>query len=119
MTTQYRPDTGISYPLFTYLVLFSQVAVSAVAGVYNQALLKADNASLHAQNAILYAAGSIVNIMIHFTIRIVKSTEPSFFEGYTTWGSFLVVISNVFMGIAITAVYKCQFISSSFNTYAD
>ncbi|KAE8451413.1 hypothetical protein EG329_004042 [Mollisiaceae sp. DMI_Dod_QoI] len=106
MTTQYRPDTGISYPIFTYAVLLSQVAVSAVAGVYNQALLKSDNASLHAQNAILYACGSVINIIIHLCIRFIKPVEPSFFVGYTNWSSYLVIISNVFMGIAITAVYK-------------
>ncbi|KUJ08723.1 uncharacterized protein LY89DRAFT_325089 [Mollisia scopiformis] len=106
MTTQYRPDTGISYPLFTYVVLMTQVFISAVAGVYNQALLKSEKASLHAQNAVLYAAGCIINIIIHVVIRFIKPAEPSFFKGYTNWSSFLVIISNVFMGIAITAVYK-------------
>lgn len=108
VTTQYRPESGTSYPYSTYAVLLSQVFVSSVAGVYNQSLLKCDSASLHAQNTMLYGFGIVVNGMIHTTIRIVKPEEPSLFAGYTNLPSYLVVISNVFIGLAITAVYKCM-----------
>jgi hypothetical protein len=88
--------------------LLSQVFVSAVAGVYNQSLLKCDHASLHAQNTLLYAFGVVINSIIHTTIRIVKPEEPSLFAGYTNLASYLVILSNVFIGLAITAVYKCM-----------
>ena len=90
-------------------MLLAQVFVSSVAGVYNQSLLKGDSASLHAQNTMLYAFGVVINAMIHTTIRIVKPEEPSLFAGYTNLPSYLVILSNVFIGLAITAVYKCKF----------
>jgi hypothetical protein len=108
ITTQYRPEVETSYPYSTYIVLLSQVFVSSVAGVYNQSLLKSDLASLHAQNTMLYAFGVVINGMIHTTIRIVKPEEPSLFAGYTNLPSYLVILSNVFIGLAITAVYKCM-----------
>jgi hypothetical protein len=82
--------------------------VSSVAGVYNQSLLKGDSASLHAQNTILYALGVIINALIHSTIRIVNPDEPGLFAGYTNLPSYLVIASNVFIGLTITAVYKCK-----------
>ena len=89
-------------------MLLSQVFVSSVAGVYNQSLLKSDSASLHAQNCVLYAFGIIINGMIHITIRIVKPGEPTLFAGYTNLPAYLVILSNVFIGLAITAAYKCE-----------
>jgi hypothetical protein len=56
----------------------------------------------------LYAFGLVINGLIHNTIRIVKPEEPSLFEGYTNLPSDLVILSNVFIGLAITAVYKCM-----------
>jgi hypothetical protein len=119
ITTQYRPEVGTSYPYSTYIVLLSQVFVSSVAGVYNQSLLKGDSASLHAQNTMLYAFGLVINGMIHTTIRIVKPGEPSLFAGYTNLASYLVILSNVFIGLAITAVYKCKYLSHSHRVYGD
>ncbi len=90
-------------------MLLSQVFVSSVAGVYNQFLLKSDKASLHAQNSMLYFYGVLINGMIHITIRLIKPEEPNFFAGYTSLSAYLVILSNVFIGLAITAVYKCLF----------
>lgn len=108
VVTQYNPATGSSYPLTTYLVLMFQTFLSAVAGVYNQKLCKSERASLHADNMILYAAGCCSNILIHIMTRFIKPSEPGFFTGYNDWGAIMVVISNVFIGLAITAVYKCK-----------
>ncbi|KAK2624938.1 hypothetical protein QTJ16_005307 [Diplocarpon rosae] len=106
VTTQYRPETGSSYALSTYMVLIFQVTISAVAGVYNQSLLKSDQASIHAQNAILYGCGVCINAMVHLTLSYYTDSEPGFFEGYTSTAAYLVIVSNVFIGLAITAVYK-------------
>ena len=106
MVTQYRPDTGSSYPLSTYLLLIFQTFLSASAGVYNQSLCKRGTASLHGDNQTLYASGAAINLVIHITMKILKSDEPSFFSGYNSIGAFMVVLNNVFIGLAITAVYK-------------
>jgi hypothetical protein len=57
---------------------------------------------------ILYASGTIVNLVCHITIKCVSSNEPGFFEGYGSIHAILVIMSNVFIGLAITAVYKCK-----------
>ncbi|KAF4340068.1 UDP-galactose transporter [Fusarium beomiforme] len=104
--TQYQPGNGSLYPLDTYVLLLFQVFISATSGVYNESLLKADNSSLHAGNMILYASGTVVNLACHITIKCISSTEPGFFEGYGRIDAILVILSNVFIGLAITAVYK-------------
>jgi hypothetical protein len=107
VVTQYHPGTGASYPFSTYFLLIGQTFLGAVAGVYNQSLCKKENASLHGDNMVLYAAGAVVNLMIHITMKMVKTDEPNFFAGYGSWGAIMVILSNVFIGLAITAVYKC------------
>jgi len=109
VTTQYTPESGTSYPLSTYMILLFQVFVSSVAGVYNQSLLKDGQASFHAQNAVLYGCGVIINGLVHLTLSYVTEDEPGFFVGYTNSAAYLVILSNVFIGLAITAVYKCKF----------
>ncbi|KAF6828901.1 cmp-sialic acid transporter [Colletotrichum plurivorum] len=106
MVTQYNPETGTTYPFSTYFILLFQVFLSASSGVYNQALLKTDDSSLHADNMILYAAGAVMNLMCHIVIKVLKADEPGFFEGYNSFGAIMVIVSNVFIGLAITAVYK-------------
>ncbi|KAK1964718.1 UDP-galactose transporter [Colletotrichum sublineola] len=106
MVTQYNPQTGTTYPFSTYFILLFQVFLSASSGVYNQALLKTDDSSLHADNMILYGAGASMNLLCHLVIRTLKADEPGFFEGYNSFGAIMVIVSNVFIGLAITAVYK-------------
>jgi hypothetical protein len=55
-----------------------------------------------------YAFGLVINALIHTTIRIVRPEEPSLFTGYTNHPSYLVIFSNVFIGLVITAGYKCE-----------
>jgi hypothetical protein len=97
-------------------VLLFQVFLSAVAGVYNQTLLKDEEASLHAGNMMLYGSGVVINMILHITIRSLKDDEPAFFVGYNSVPAILVVLSNVFIGLAITAVYKCEFLIHFFLT---
>ena len=115
MVTQYRPSVGAAYPPATYLLLISQTAISACAGVYNQNLCKSQGASLHVDNMILYAAGASVNFMIHIVSRFVNPEEPAFFDGYDTPSAIMVLVSNVFIGLAVTAVYKCKRLSLGFS----
>ncbi|KAL9129687.1 MAG: hypothetical protein Q9217_001929 [Psora testacea] len=106
LVTQYRPETGSAYPFTTYLLLVCQTILSACAGVYNQKLCKSQDASLHADNMILYAAGASINLLIYFTVKLLKSDEPGFFVGYGTPDAVMVLLSNIFIGLAVTAVYK-------------
>ena len=106
MVTQYDPETGSLYPLSTYSLLIAQTIVSAVSGVYNQRLLKAETGSLHVCNMALYVAGTIINIIVHLMCRLTLPGEPSFFAGYDSSSSIMVIVSSVFIGLAINAVYK-------------
>ena len=82
--------------------------LTSVAGVYNQALLKSHDQSLHAQNMFLYASGVGINILLHITLKLVKADEPNFWSGYDSLAAILVIVSNTMIGLAITAVYKCE-----------
>lgn len=107
--TQYRPDAGVAYPPSTYLLLAFHVFLGAAAGVYNQTILKREVASLHVSNIFLYSAGSVLNGASHIVVRQLNPGEPGFFAGYDTASAILVIVSNVFVGLAITAVLKCKY----------
>jgi hypothetical protein len=62
-------------------------------------------------NMSLYGSGMCLNFVLHLVIRLVKWDEPGFFTGYGSWGACMVIISNVFIGLAMTAVYKCRSIT--------
>lgn len=108
VVTQYHPEKGIMYPMSTYILLLFQNAVSAGAGVYNQYLAKSSHASMHAMNMALYSAGIGANILVHLVVRITNPDEPSFYAGLGSWTAVVVIICNIFVGIIMTAVYKCM-----------
>ena len=107
MATQFKPGTGAKYPYSVYFVLMFQVFLSASASVYNMALLKRENSSLHASNMMMYGSGVAVNLILYVTLAVFKTNEPGFFAGYGNIGAVMMILSNVFIGLAITAVYKC------------
>ena len=80
--------------------------------MYNQKLCQANKASVNVNNMALYAPGAAINIMCYIVIRLFRSDEPGFFSGYNSVGALMVVVSNVFLGLAMTAVYKCTIIDS-------
>jgi len=92
--------------------------LSALSAVYNQALLKSGGSSLHADNMILYSAGASFNMLIHLVLKVLKPDEPGFFTGYDTFSGKMVVVSNIFIGLAITAVYRCWFLYLSTLPYS-
>jgi UDP-galactose transporter len=105
VVTQYKPS-GATYALSTYLVLLFATTISAVSSVYNQKLCKSVDASMHVMNMSLYSAGAAINLLLHVVTRFIKPDEPGFFTGYGNIGAILVIISNVLIGLAMTAVYK-------------
>ena len=84
------------------------MALGASAGVYNQYLMKLDDAHLHIDNMMLYSSGTVINLLCHLVIRAISADEPGFFQGYGSISAVLVILSNVFIGLALTAVYKCK-----------
>ena len=105
--TQYNPVGGATYPIFTYGLLLFHTTMSAVSSVFNQILCK-NEGSLHAMNMTLYGAGAIINLCLHLMVRLLNTEEPGFFTGYGSFGAIMVIVSNVFIGLAMTAVYKCK-----------
>lgn len=63
---------------------------------------------MHANNIFLYGAGAASNLICHILVSIMNADEPSFFEGYGSFGAIMVIVNNVFIGLAINAVYKCM-----------
>ncbi|KAI6779235.1 CMP-sialic acid transporter [Emericellopsis cladophorae] len=106
LVTQYTPGSGTTYTPFTYMLIMFHVFLGALAGVYNQVLLQRESCSMHANNMTLYAAGTLFNLVGHLLVRLVSPEEPTFFHGFDRLGAILVIVSNVFVGLAITAVYK-------------
>ncbi|PHH81140.1 hypothetical protein CDD82_1283 [Ophiocordyceps australis] len=104
--TQYKPGSGSAYPTSTYAILVFQVFLSSSSSVYNQHLLKLNANSLHADNMVLYACGAAVNLVCHLIIFVTTPNEPGFFQGYGDIRAILVILSNIFIGLAITSVYK-------------
>lgn len=105
VTTQYKPS-GATYPLSTYLVLLFATTTSALAAVYNQNLCKSVDASMHVMNMSLYSTGTAINLLLHLITKIIRPNEPGFFTGYGEIGAILVIVSNVLIGLVMTAVYK-------------
>mmetsp|Transcript_45942 Transcript_45942/g.74951 ORF Transcript_45942/g.74951 Transcript_45942/m.74951 type:complete len:356 (+) Transcript_45942:118-1185(+) len=98
---QYDPVKGVGIlPLSAYVIVFVSVTITSVCSVWNENMIKTLGAGLNVQNAVLYAFGTVLNLMIFFAIE-----SKGFFEGYNVLGC-LVVFTNGMMGIAITAIYK-------------
>jgi hypothetical protein len=106
IVTQYNPRSGSMYSLPTYVLLLFQTFLSAASSIYNQHLCKSSDGSLHAMNMTLYSYGTVSNLILHILVRVKTPEEPSFFAGYRHPGAVLVILSNVFIGLAMTAVYK-------------
>lgn len=81
---------------------------TAFIAVYNQVLNQSSNASLHADNMVLFSVGSFTNLAIHLIVRWWSPYEPGILAGYTDPVAVVLVLSSVFIGLAATAVYKCM-----------
>lgn len=86
-----------------YSVLAASVLISAFTSVWNERQLKQTSIPLLLQNAVLYTAGVVFNMVGHFATA---SSEPTgMFHGYSV-AVIGVIVTNACTGIAITAVYK-------------
>jgi hypothetical protein len=89
---------GLAQADLSLLMLAS--AITSVAGVANELLLKNADVPLHAQNTVLYTWGALLN-----GILFVTTSTLGFFEGFTPC-AVAVVACNSVIGLCITAIYK-------------
>ncbi|KAJ3106024.1 hypothetical protein HDU97_007208 [Phlyctochytrium planicorne] len=106
ITSQYDPCKGRTiYPLPSYALLFISVSITALAGCFNDYILKTMTLPLHAINVYLYASGFVLNLLTYSLFTIQDEDSPAFFEGFDSIGIFLVFL-NCVIGLIVTAVYK-------------
>lgn len=108
-TTQYNPCTGSTeVGVLGLFLIFINIAVSCLAGVWNEHVIKNYGTSVNAQNMILYSCGVVINLFAFYILpfSMLGLDRPyEFFEGYN-WSVFFVIIANGSVGLVITAVYK-------------
>ena len=112
---QYDPcKQGTAHAVSSYMLLLVSVLITSLCSVWNEQVIKRYSASLHSQNAALYAVGTVLNLLVFLFAPPnypaigkdpVTGEAVSFFAGYTlvTLG---VIGCNSVLGIVITAVYK-------------
>ena len=94
-----------------YAALFACVATSAVAGVWNENLLKSSATSLHVQNACLYVLGVALNLAVFALEGPVPDADGGtphkrgLLEGYNSTVLGLVT-SQALLGLVVVAVLK-------------
>lgn len=106
-----RGTAAVSWEGYFFIAL--NIAVSCVAGVWNEHIIKTMTPSVNAQNVVMYILGSIINFMLFYTPRAtsllggaVDEPPPYFLYGFNNWKVIGVVIANGSVGLVITAVYK-------------
>lgn len=116
--TQCHFGTHHTDSLTVYTILLFQVLLTAIAGVYHQTLLQNhEGGSLHAANMMMYFAGAITNLLLYTVTRLLDANEPDFLTGYDDVEALCAILSNVCVGLAITAVYKRELSSVPEKTY--
>ncbi|KAJ3178843.1 hypothetical protein HDU85_005036 [Gaertneriomyces sp. JEL0708] len=99
-------EHGTAHPASVYGSLLLSTTITSACSCINDHLLK-KAAALHAQNAVMYAAGLFLNLAYYLCLaNRPGSTEPGFFEGYDNPLPFMVVVMNCIVGIVIAFVYK-------------
>jgi hypothetical protein len=106
---QFEATASSSTTIQSYTVLLLQMALVAISGVYNHALLANDrDASLNAQNTILFGCGTTINLVVHFVLSFVNQNEAGFLARRGRFSEIMAIASIALVGLASTAVYKCM-----------
>jgi hypothetical protein len=109
IVVQYNPCLGRPLlPLWTYGCLLFQVLVTALTTVRTEYIVKNFKIDLNVQNMVLYGGGTAMNLFAFCFLPNPNSTQTNIglFDGYDTWSAKGVILSNAFIGIAISLVYK-------------
>ena len=106
-----RGEAAVQWIGYVFIAL--NIAVSCVAGVWNEHIIKTMAPSVNAQNAVMYLLGAVVNFMLFFLPAANSllgsatggEAPPTFFHGFNR-KVVGVVVANGSVGLVITAVYK-------------
>lgn len=103
-------NANLNYSPSVYAILLGMTCISSIAGVMNDHLCKTTDASLHAQNMVLYSFGVVINLIVFVFIKLSDPEGvPAFWSGYNSVGAVSLVFLNASLGLIITAVYKCAY----------
>jgi len=113
--------TGTNAPLLSlrsYVVLLISLTITSICSVYNDKVLKdhANIASLHTVNALLYAAGALLNGLVYLFSSSSTIARRSFFSGFDRPFTWIVLFFNTVIGIVVSAVYK--YADATIKTFA-
>jgi UDP-sugar transporter A1/2/3 len=100
-------------PFFGVVLSVISCCLSALAGIYNEKIMKDKvETSIHWQNLQLYTWGIVIGVIgapiEHFIKELFshQAEQPQgFLSGYNIWG-VVVVLNNMFMGLSISAILK-------------
>lgn len=88
-----------------YATILIYVSLTCCSSVWNEMQLKGMPLSLHQQNALLYAAGAVLNTAGHMLARWRNPAAPGLLQGHNALSVAVIVVNSCF-GIVITALYK-------------
>eukprot|EP00747_Dinoflagellata_sp_TGD_P185906 gnl/TRDRNA2_/TRDRNA2_42693_c0_seq1.p1 gnl/TRDRNA2_/TRDRNA2_42693_c0~~gnl/TRDRNA2_/TRDRNA2_42693_c0_seq1.p1 ORF type:complete len:459 (+),score=79.24 gnl/TRDRNA2_/TRDRNA2_42693_c0_seq1:98-1474(+) len=107
---QYDPcKKGMMLRPLAYICMITSATVTAICAARNEYLVKNYKIGLNVQNLVLYAGGTVMNVMAFFFLPNPNSKDSvpkGFFEGFDDPLALGVVFANAMIGLAITAVYK-------------
>eukprot|EP00746_Dinoflagellata_sp_MGD_P167952 gnl/MRDRNA2_/MRDRNA2_98976_c0_seq1.p1 gnl/MRDRNA2_/MRDRNA2_98976_c0~~gnl/MRDRNA2_/MRDRNA2_98976_c0_seq1.p1 ORF type:complete len:424 (+),score=77.12 gnl/MRDRNA2_/MRDRNA2_98976_c0_seq1:74-1345(+) len=109
IVVQYNPCLGRPLlPMWSYACLVFQVVVTALTTVRNEYIVKNFKIDLNVQNMVLYGGGFAMNLFAFCFLPNPNSSQAhiGLFDGYNTMSAKGVILSNAFIGIAISLVYK-------------
>ncbi|KAI9765212.1 MAG: hypothetical protein M1840_007704 [Geoglossum simile] len=106
IVSQLGTEQGSAYPVPIFFFVMVYGFLSAFAGVYNQNLNQSSSTSLHADNMVLFSAGSGINLAIHLALGWWNPERPGLLDGLDDPAAMVLVFGSVFVGLASTVVYK-------------
>ncbi|GAB5368914.1 hypothetical protein AAMO2058_001360100 [Amorphochlora amoebiformis] len=83
--------------------------ITTFSGVFNARVLQRGKCSLHMQNILLYSQGFVLNLAMYmggWNASGKGMKDQGFFYGYDNMWVVCVIVSQSFLGIVISAVYK-------------
>ena len=101
---------------FGYASALVCVFLSATMGVFTEAFMKGNKASIHFQNVQLYVFGILANLCaLIYRNEIGPSSDTSLFHGFNGWAC-VVVVANGSCGLAVS--FLLRYADSIAKTYA-
>lgn len=100
-------DFFTSVTTSTCAMLVVACNLTAFSSVFNAKMLQKDQSlSINVQNGILYFFGTVFNLFCYAVGFTPSDPNLSFFTGMDNWNVLMVLLSQAFIGLAISLVYK-------------